>query len=86
MYNERVEELNSATQERDNLKNQYDDLKKRRQVYLSLINSCKPQFNEKHVIYLQLLEYYFIRLDEFMSGFNIISLKLKEMYQVRKAF
>ncbi|KMZ71392.1 Structural maintenance of chromosomes protein [Zostera marina] len=51
LYNERVEELNSATQERDNLKNQYDDLKKR-------------------------------RLDEFMSGFNIISLKLKEMYQM----
>lgn len=23
------------------------------------------------------------RLDEFMAGFNIISLKLKEMYQVR---
>lgn len=25
------------------------------------------------------------RLDEFMSGFNIISQKLKEMYQVKKA-
>lgn len=26
------------------------------------------------------------RLDEFMSGFNIISQKLKEMYQVRNAY
>lgn len=26
------------------------------------------------------------RLDEFMAGFNAISLKLKEMYQVRMAF
>lgn len=26
------------------------------------------------------------RLDEFMAGFNAISLKLKEMYQVRTAF
>ncbi|KAK8957181.1 Structural maintenance of chromosomes protein 4 [Platanthera zijinensis] len=51
IYNERVEELNAATQERDNLKRQYDGLRKQ-------------------------------RLDEFMTGFNIISLKLKEMYQM----
>ncbi|KAK1259586.1 Structural maintenance of chromosomes protein 4 [Acorus gramineus] len=51
LYNERVEELNAATQERDELKRQYDELRKR-------------------------------RLDEFMAGFNIISLKLKEMYQM----
>ncbi|CAA6669949.1 unnamed protein product [Spirodela intermedia] len=44
-------ELNAATQERDELKKQYDDLRKR-------------------------------RLDEFMAGFNTISLKLKEMYQM----
>jgi structural maintenance of chromosome 4 len=25
------------------------------------------------------------RLDEFMAGFNVISLKLKEMYQVRES-
>ncbi|CAA7406929.1 unnamed protein product [Spirodela intermedia] len=51
LYNERLEELNAATQERDELKKQYDDLRKR-------------------------------RLDEFMAGFNTISLKLKEMYQM----
>uniref|UniRef100_A0A1D1ZC69 Structural maintenance of chromosomes protein 4 n=1 Tax=Anthurium amnicola TaxID=1678845 RepID=A0A1D1ZC69_9ARAE len=51
LYNERVEGLNAATQERDDLKKQYDELRKR-------------------------------RLDEFMTGFNAISLKLKEMYQM----
>ncbi|KAJ6834241.1 structural maintenance of chromosomes protein 4 [Iris pallida] len=51
VYNERVEELNAATQERDDLKKQYDGLRKK-------------------------------RLDEFMAGFNVISLKLKEMYQM----
>lgn len=30
MYNERVEELNAATQERDDLKKQYDGLRKKR--------------------------------------------------------
>ncbi|KAK7843384.1 structural maintenance of chromosomes protein 4, partial [Quercus suber] len=42
LYNERVEELNKITQQRDDIKRQ---------------------------------------LDEFMAGFNAISLKLKEMYQ-----
>lgn len=51
VYNERVEELNTVTQERDDLKKQYDELRKK-------------------------------RLDEFMAGFNMISLKLKEMYQM----
>ncbi|CAN6332537.1 unnamed protein product [Urochloa humidicola] len=51
LYSERVDELNSTTQERDDLKRLYDGLRKR-------------------------------RLDEFMAGFNIISLKLKEMYQM----
>lgn len=51
LYSERVDELNSTTQERDDLKKLYDGLRKR-------------------------------RLDEFMAGFNIISLKLKEMYQM----
>ncbi|XP_062181355.1 structural maintenance of chromosomes protein 4 [Phragmites australis] len=51
LYNERVDELNATTQERDDLKKLYDGLRKR-------------------------------RLDEFMAGFNIISLKLKEMYQM----
>uniref|UniRef100_A0A0E0A158 Structural maintenance of chromosomes protein n=1 Tax=Oryza glumipatula TaxID=40148 RepID=A0A0E0A158_9ORYZ len=51
VYGERVDELNATTQERDDLKKQYDALRKR-------------------------------RLDEFMAGFNIISLKLKEMYQM----
>ncbi|MCO5547330.1 hypothetical protein L7F22_000778 [Adiantum nelumboides] len=51
VYNERVNELNGVTQERDDLKKTYDDLRKK-------------------------------RLDEFMAGFNAISLKLKEMYQM----
>ncbi|KAI3992107.1 hypothetical protein MKX01_014998 [Papaver californicum] len=51
LYTERVEELNTVTQERDDLKKQCDELKKK-------------------------------RFDEFMAGFNSISLKLKEMYQM----
>ncbi|XP_072993522.1 structural maintenance of chromosomes protein 4 [Typha latifolia] len=51
LYHQRVDELNAATQERDDLKKLYDGLRKK-------------------------------RLDEFMAGFNIISLKLKEMYQM----
>ncbi|MFS8024644.1 hypothetical protein Hanom_Chr16g01465721 [Helianthus anomalus] len=51
VYNERVEELNVVTNERDDTKKQYDEWRKR-------------------------------RLDEFMAGFNTISLKLKEMYQL----
>lgn len=51
LYTERVEELNTVTQERDDLKKHYDELRKK-------------------------------RLDEFMAGFNTISLKLKEMYQM----
>ncbi|KAL4010601.1 hypothetical protein IC575_030103 [Cucumis melo] len=51
VYDERVEDLNTVTQQRDAMKKQYDELKKK-------------------------------RLDEFMSGFNTISLKLKEMYQM----
>ncbi|XP_068664523.1 structural maintenance of chromosomes protein 4-like isoform X1 [Aristolochia californica] len=51
LYNSRVEELNAVTEERDNIKRQYDELRKK-------------------------------RLDEFMAGFNTISLKLKEMYQM----
>ncbi|KAL3654659.1 hypothetical protein CASFOL_001394 [Castilleja foliolosa] len=51
LYDERVGDLNLVTQERDDIKKQYDEWRKR-------------------------------RLDEFMAGFNTISLKLKEMYQV----
>ncbi|KAL2499952.1 Structural maintenance of chromosomes protein 4 [Abeliophyllum distichum] len=51
LYTERVEDLNSITQQRDDVKKQHDELRKR-------------------------------RLDEFMAGFNTISLKLKEMYQM----
>ncbi|PWA91971.1 structural maintenance of chromosome 3 [Artemisia annua] len=51
VYNERVEELNVVTNERDETKKQYDEWRKK-------------------------------RLDEFMAGFNTISLKLKEMYQM----
>ncbi|CAL9187640.1 unnamed protein product [Musa hybrid cultivar] len=58
LYNERVEELNASTQERDEMRKHYDGLKKRRQVPAESL------------------------LDEFMAGFNLISLKLKEMYQM----
>ncbi|CAH9093166.1 unnamed protein product [Cuscuta epithymum] len=51
LYNGRVEELNAVTKERDDIKRQYDEWRKR-------------------------------RYDEFMAGFNTISLKLKEMYQM----
>ncbi|KAK8644328.1 hypothetical protein V6N13_123638 [Hibiscus sabdariffa] len=51
LYNERVEDLNTVTQQRDDIKKQYDEWRKK-------------------------------RLDEFMAGFNAISLKLKEMYQM----
>ncbi|XP_022974257.1 LOW QUALITY PROTEIN: structural maintenance of chromosomes protein 4 [Cucurbita maxima] len=51
VYTERVEDLNTVTQQRDDMKKKYDELRKK-------------------------------RLDEFMSGFNAISLKLKEMYQM----
>ncbi|XP_065854959.1 structural maintenance of chromosomes protein 4-like [Euphorbia lathyris] len=51
LYNERVEELNMVTQQRDDIKRQHDEWRKK-------------------------------RLDEFMAGFNTISLKLKEMYQM----
>ncbi|GMH05121.1 hypothetical protein Nepgr_006961 [Nepenthes gracilis] len=51
LYHERVEELNTVTEERDQIKKQYDEWRKK-------------------------------RLDEFMDGFNVISLKLKEMYQM----
>ncbi|KAL6212923.1 hypothetical protein ACLB2K_018138 [Fragaria x ananassa] len=51
LYNDRVEDLNRVTQERDDIKRQYDEWRKK-------------------------------RLDEFMAGFNAISLKLKEMYQM----
>ncbi|KAJ4707448.1 Structural maintenance of chromosomes protein [Melia azedarach] len=51
LYNERVEDLTTVTQRRDDVKKQYDEWRKK-------------------------------RLDEFMAGFNAISLKLKEMYQM----
>lgn len=51
LYNERVEDLNTVTQQRDDIKRQHDEWRKK-------------------------------RLDEFMAGFNTISLKLKEMYQM----
>ncbi|KAG8659531.1 hypothetical protein MANES_02G046500v8 [Manihot esculenta] len=51
LYNERVEELNMVTEQRNDIKRQHDEWRKK-------------------------------RLDEFMAGFNTISLKLKEMYQM----
>ncbi|CAM8972758.1 unnamed protein product [Rhodiola kirilowii] len=51
LYNERVGELNTVTEQRDDIKRQYDEWRKK-------------------------------RMNEFMAGFNTISLKLKEMYQM----
>lgn len=39
MYNERVEELNVATQERDDLKKHYDGLRKKRQANRMFIHA-----------------------------------------------
>lgn len=36
VYNERVQELNSVTQERDDIKKQYDEWRKRRQVLFNV--------------------------------------------------
>ena len=86
MYGERVDELNATTQERDDLKKLYDGLRKRRYAFLNNLrgslnfSSCVGQFSS-----LTCIVYYF-RLDEFMAGFNIISLKLKEMYQVLNTY
>ena len=37
LYNERVEELNKVTQQRDDIKRQYDEWRKKRHAYLSLL-------------------------------------------------
>ncbi|KAI8366600.1 hypothetical protein BD560DRAFT_490754 [Blakeslea trispora] len=50
-YNQRKGDLDTVTEKRDTVKNELEELRKK-------------------------------RLDEFMSGFNIISQKLKEMYQM----
>eukprot|EP00899_Mesostigma_viride_P022586 jgi/Mesvir1/3511/Mv11989-RA.2 len=50
-YLERVQELDAVTAQRDALRKEHEELRKK-------------------------------RLDEFMAGFNIITLKLKEMYQM----
>jgi len=83
VYNERVEELNAATQERDDLKKHYDGLRKKRQAGGISIHSCPLYVFLAYKYLWDLLEWHF-RLDEFMAGFNVISLKLKEMYQVNK--
>lgn len=44
---------------------------------LSLLFQLFPAYNQSSLCHF--------RLDEFMTGFNIISLKLKEMYQVSGA-
>lgn len=86
MYGERVDELNATTQERDDLKKLHDGLRKRRYAFLKNFgrslnfSSYVGQFS-----CLICIVYYF-RLDEFMAGFNIISLKLKEMYQVLNTY
>ncbi len=54
-FENRAKELEEVTKKRDEQKQIYDELRKK-------------------------------RLDEFMAGFNLISLKLKEMYQVSAYF
>ncbi|KAI6683699.1 hypothetical protein NL676_029612 [Syzygium grande] len=51
LYGQRVDDLNHITQQRDDIKKQYDGWRKK-------------------------------RLDEFMAGFDTVSLKLKETYQM----
>jgi structural maintenance of chromosome 4 len=80
LYGERVDELNATTQERDDLKKLYDGLRKRRYVFVINFSSYVGLFSS-----LTCIVFYF-RLDEFMAGFNIISLKLKEMYQVLNTY
>lgn len=83
LYNERVEELNSVTQERDDVKRQYDEWRKKRQVFIFL---SKILFLHLNMVLISQVDGSFsaavFRLEEFMEGFNMISLKLKEMYQV----
>lgn len=45
LYTERVGELNSVTQQRDDTKKQYDDWRKKRQVYLVF---CPLNFKHNH--------------------------------------
>lgn len=78
-YDERVGELNIVTQERDDLKKQYDDWRKRRQVLFLFLLFCLRWLMFPKFILCSGCDF---RLDEFMEGFNTISLKLKEMYQV----
>lgn len=78
LYNERVKELNSVTQERDDVKKQYDEWRKRRPVYFFI---CMTFLLLMHMVPSS-FSFAVFRLEEFMEGFNTISLKLKEMYQV----
>lgn len=78
-YNERVQELNDITQERDDIKRQYDEWRKRRCEKFTLL--CLLSINTRQLLVSNWTDAR-ARLDEFMAGFNIISLKLKEMYQV----
>lgn len=83
LYNERAEELNSVTQERDDIKRQYDEWRKKRQSPFTLFRILSFHLN---IVLSQQLNCsscaVVLRLEEFMEGFNTISLKLKEMYQV----
>lgn len=72
-YNERFQELEKATSERDSKRAEVDFLRKQRRV--------SSQFVFCTSVYLLDLVLYF-RLDEFMAGFSLIAIKLKEMYQV----
>ncbi|KAF8409834.1 hypothetical protein HHK36_002352 [Tetracentron sinense] len=80
LYTERVDELSMVTQVRDDLKKQYDELRKKRQVHplLSTVFQCLCVLR----LDMNLIIGHKFRLDEFMAGFNTISLKLKEMYQM----
>ncbi|KAG4304930.1 hypothetical protein PORY_001605 [Pneumocystis oryctolagi] len=76
----------SALEERtQNIKIEFDVLeeyKKKEKEYKSRSEDLENTINERNSVRLRLTELKQTRLNEFMIGFNSISLKLKEMYQM----
>jgi structural maintenance of chromosome 4 len=65
-FRSRLDELEDVTTQRNNARKEYEDL--RRLGPTSSLSLCLSGSRK--------------RLEEFMSGFGIITLKLKEMYQM----
>jgi structural maintenance of chromosome 4 len=70
-YMERVAELDAITDARDGVRREYEDLRKAR--YADSMYAHVSAFHSRLSV---------VRLDEFMNGFNKITMKLKEMYQM----